>query len=177
MPEGSREAAILIATSWQALNRATQGKEETQLCDCTIVILFAGFFIESNLNDIIDRLGRTSDMKNFLKNDYPGLQDKLAWYYNEYVARKKAGSKKAFKNQKTYQKIRQKFPGFAEIYRFRNDISHGVINNVANSLEKTKILRQQAKDIVETLFEIADKAGHSIKRDTTYLQAIDFQRK
>ena len=48
MPEGTPDATILIANSWQALNRLKWEIEETEVCDCTIVLLFAGFYIETN---------------------------------------------------------------------------------------------------------------------------------
>jgi len=73
----SSHPPILIAISWQALNRALSGDPRTRLCDCTVVILFAGFFVEANLNDIVQRLGRKRDMLAFLQRPYPGLQDKL----------------------------------------------------------------------------------------------------
>jgi hypothetical protein len=86
----SRHPPILIAISWQALNRALSGRADTTLCDCTVVILFAGFYLEADLNDLIQRLGRTREMRASLKKQTPGLGDKLASFYNEYVARVKA---------------------------------------------------------------------------------------
>ena len=75
--------------------------------------------------------------------------------------------------EKFKEKLRGRFPGFDELCRFRNDISHGVINNSADSLEETKRLRQQAKDIVDDLFKIAEQsAGHTIPRMTNYYDAI-----
>jgi hypothetical protein len=46
VPEGTKHAAVLITTSWQALNRAVQGDHDARLCNCTVVILFAGFYDE-----------------------------------------------------------------------------------------------------------------------------------
>lgn len=82
MPEGSKHASILIATSWQALNRAIKGRKDTLICDCTIVILFASFFVESNLHYIIEEMNLKREMSNFLGKKYPGIQDKLGWHYN-----------------------------------------------------------------------------------------------
>ena len=176
MPEVNKDATILVATSWQALCRARNSTGETQLCDCTVVILFAGFFLEANLNEIIERLGLYNQMKKFLcpkKSKYePGLQPKLAWFYNEFVARQKASNQDQMYKNGIKRKIGRKFPGFAELHRFRNDISHGVINKTARSLQKTEGLRQQAKEIVDSLFEITERAGHDIPRDTTYWDAI-----
>lgn len=47
MPEGSEDATILIATSWQALKRAKAGDERTMITNCAVVIVFAGFFYRS----------------------------------------------------------------------------------------------------------------------------------
>lgn len=173
MPEGSGVAAILIATSWQALNRANLGNQNTLICDCTVLILFAGFFVESNLNYIIEELKMKKQMIRFLNNQkYPGLQDKLGWYYNQYVARSKATDKSQLYRLGIKSKLRRKFPGFAKLYRFRNDLSHGVINQSAKSLREAEQLRKQAKDIVAMLFEIASNAGHEIPRMVTYDEAI-----
>lgn len=172
MPEGSSDAAVLIATSWQALNRAAFGRQDTLLCDCTVVVLFVGFYVEANLNYIIDQLHETPKMRAFLGQPYPGLQDKLAWFYNEYLARRKATTRKAMFQAGAARKVRRRFPGFAALYRFRNDISHGVINRTARSLARSQRLRQQAKDIVNDLFAIAEKAGRSIPRDVNYYDAI-----
>ncbi len=172
MPEGSRDAAILIATSWQALNRAITGDEKTLVTDCTVLILFAGFFIEANLNDIIEKMNQIPQMTRFLKKRYPGLQDKLGWFYNEYVARAKATSGKQLYENGIEKKLRRKFPGFVKICRFRNDISHGVINQSASSLDEALNLRNQAKDIADSLFEIASRQGYEIPREVTYWEAI-----
>ncbi len=172
MPEVSKDAAILIATSWQALNRTIVRTDEARLCDCTVVILFAGFYIEANLNYIITFIGQKKQMTMFLNNSYPGLQDKLAWFYNQYVARQKDMNKKQLFRHGIKRKLRRKYSGFADLYRFRNDISHGVINQTANSTDKTHKLRQQAKDIVESLFDTIENAGHDIPRETTYWEAI-----
>ena len=172
MPEGGPHAPILIATSWQALNRALQGRPDTRLSNCTVVILFAGFYVEANLNYIIQRLHMTCRMKAFLNRPHPGLQDKLAWFYNEFVARSKAANRDALYNGGIETKVRARFSGFAKLYRFRNDLSHGVINRSADSLRETRHLRQQAIDMVADLFAIVQKHGHSIPRNATYYQAI-----
>jgi len=81
MAEGTKDAMILISTSWQALGRAIQRNPETLICDCTVVTLFASFFMEANLNYIIEKLNMKKEMIKFLNNNqYPGLQDKLGWF-------------------------------------------------------------------------------------------------
>jgi hypothetical protein len=94
MPEGSEDAALLIATSWQAFNHAIRGDEKTLITDCTVVILFAVFFIEANLDYLVEELNQKEQMLKFLSKDYPGLQDKLGWFYNEHVATDKTPNKK-----------------------------------------------------------------------------------
>jgi hypothetical protein len=168
----SRHPPILIAISWQALNRALSGRADTKLCDCTVVILFAGFYLEANLNDLIQRLGRTREMQAFLRKQHPGLGDKLAWFYNEYVARVKAVSKDDFKRKGVHRKVRTRFPGFAKLYRFRNDLAHGVVNSSAQSLTEAQRLRTQAKDIVRSLFKVAERRGHVLPQSTDYYRAI-----
>ena len=172
MPEGSRDAAILIATSWQALNRVISGNKQTRLADCTVVVLFASFFIEANLNYIIEEMGLANDMRNFLVKKHPGIQDKLGWFYNRFIARSKASNRSQLYQNGIKRKLRRKFPGFASLYKFRNDISHGVINKTASSKRETLKLRSQAKDIVAELFAIAAKHGYSIDRVITYDDAI-----
>ena len=179
MPEGSKDASILIATSWQALSRAFQNamndNGDALICDCTIIILFAGYFIESNLNNIIEKLNKTEDMKKYLgikKHKYPGMLGKFAWFYNQYVARAKASNKEQMYKNGVKGKLGRRFPGFNKIYNFRNDISHGRINRSVANLQDAIILRQQAADIVKELFRITEKAGHIIPRDIDYWTAI-----
>ncbi|HET6593995.1 MAG TPA: hypothetical protein VFG81_00125 [Anaerolineales bacterium] len=179
MPEASSDASILIAVSWQALNRTIQNDKETVVCDSTVVILFAAFFIEANLDHIIDKLGIKEEMLDFLYGKkrqgekYPGLQAKLGWFYNSFIE----NSPMATKNQKYKAGIRErlgeKFPGFEVIYEFRNKISHGEIQKTVANREDAEILRQQAKDIVNELFDIfTAKTGYNISRDVTYKNAI-----
>ena len=173
MAEGTKDAMILITTSWQALGRAIQRNPETLICDCTVVTLFASFFMEANLNFIIEKLNMKKEMIKFLNNNqYPGLQDKLGWFYNKFIGRNKARTKQELYDKGIKPKLRRRYPGFAALYRFRNDLSLGVINNTARSLPKVVKLRQQAKDIVDDLFDVALRAGYSIPRDTTYQEAI-----
>ena len=136
------------------------------------MLVFAGFYLEADLNDLVSRLGRESEMLAFLDRSNPGLQDKLAWFYNEYVARSRAKNRGELYRRGIKAKLRRRFPGFAELYRFRNDVAHGVVNRNAKSLPKTQRLRAQAKDISRALFEIAGGHGHRFKPSTDYYKAI-----
>jgi hypothetical protein len=173
MAEGSKDAMILITTSWQALGRASLSIPESTICDCTVVTLFASFFIEANLNYIIEKLHMKKEMVKFLNNNrYPGVQDKLAWFYNKFIAKVKSKTKNELFDKGIKSKLRRRYPGFATLYRFRNDLSHGVINDTARSLPKVVELRQQAKVIVDDLFDVVTRAGYRISRDVTYQRAI-----
>jgi hypothetical protein len=173
MPEGSRSAAILIATSWQALGRATRGGQDTRISDCSVMILFAGIYIEATLDYIVAKMKKKHQMIKFLGGkEYPGMQDKLGWYYNEFVAKSRAANKKQLYAVGIKRKLRRKLPGFAKLYKFRNDLSHGVINSSAKSVQDAQKLRNHAKAIVAELYEIAASAGYDVPRVTTYQQAI-----
>jgi hypothetical protein len=172
MPEGTREASVLIATSYQALNRELAGSRETRIADCTVLILFAGFYIEATLNYIANKTGKSKEMASFLGRPYPGMQDKLGWFYNEFIARSKASTKKQLYDNGIEQKLRRKFPGFARLYRFRNDISHGKINASATSVATAKVLRRRAKNLVGLLYAIPSRKGYKVPRLITYRAAI-----
>lgn len=58
MPEISKDASILIGISWQALKRAEKGDDRTKISDCPVAMVFAGFFIEANLNQLIEVLDK-----------------------------------------------------------------------------------------------------------------------
>ena len=172
MPEASVDATLLIATSWQALKRVRAGDQRTEICNCSIVIVFAAFFIEANLNHIIHSMNADAAMRRFLGLRHPGLQDKLAWLYNEHVARAKARTRPELYDGGIEQKLQRKFPGFLRIYRFRNDVSHGTIDTSAAKPENAERLRLQAKAIVDELFEVARKAGYPLVRSIPYEVAI-----
>jgi hypothetical protein len=167
MAEATQDATLLIATSWQALGRAETGDERTIICNCTVSIVFAGFFIEANLNHIIEEMNETEAMNQYLRKDRPGLQGKLAWFYSSHIAESQYTDKREI-----YLKLRDHFPGFGEIYDFRNSISHGVIDRAKANPDDAKRLREMAKTIVDELFEAAKRAGHDIHRGVTYEVAI-----
>ena len=179
MPEASSDATILIAISWQALNRTIRNDEETMVCDSTVVILFAAFFIESNLNYIVDKLERKEELLGFLYGKkrrgkkYPGLQDKLSWFYNFFIQSSPAVNRDQMYNNEIKEKVRDNFPGFDEIYEFRNKISHGEVQKTIANRKDAERLRQQAKDIVNELYRlVATTTGLNISRDVTYKDTI-----
>jgi hypothetical protein len=173
MPEGSKDAKVLIDISFQALERAKKVDESIQIFDCTVALVFAGFFIEANLNQIIKVLEKKQEMIAFLNNNQnPGLQGKLAWFYKSYIAEPKLNSEKV-EMKDLYDKLRVKFPGFDQIHKFRNDISHGNIDSSVANLVNTEKLRLSAKSIVDELFRIAEQStGQTIPRTVTQNDAI-----
>ena len=177
MSEGSEHAAILIAVSFQALNRALKANQDTLLTDSTVLILFAGFYVEATLNHILISIGK--DIKAFPISEkkpqgkvQPGLQDKLAWFYNEFIEDPKATNWNEMRKKRIYNKLATSFLGFSELLAFRNDLSHGIINETAKSLLTARRLRQQAKDLAGQLYTIAAKNGYDVPRLVTYQDAI-----
>lgn len=180
MPEVSDNAAIFIATSFQAFKRAEMGDKLTAISNCAVALVFAGFYLEENLDVIISKLKKYDELRTFFgyKKDRPiAMLFKLAWFYNCYVAKSKASKDILLKKSKTgkyliLKKLDKKFPGFNKLYHFRNDIAHGKINSLAN-FEDTEILRQQAKNIAAELLEIANRyINKPITRTITYMEAV-----
>lgn len=179
MPEGTSDAAILIATSFQALNRVIQDNPETVVCDSTVVILFSAFFIEANLNYIIHALNQEEEMLDFLYgkgrrgDKHPGLQHKLKWFYSKFVDPSFLDKENKVQESEIIEKLETTFPGLKKIYEFRNKISHGkIVLSFANRKDAEE-MRQQAKNIVDKLYNIVSpKTGLEISRDITYKNAI-----
>ena len=163
---------MLIAIRHQALTRAHRSTRETRVSDCTVPILFAGFYLEATLNYIIDQMGETGRMHAFFGQRALGLHNKLAWIYNEHVARNRATSKGHLYSAAIDAKLRRRFPGFGALHRFRNGISHGEINPSARSLKRALKLRSQAKSLVNDLYRISSGAGFHIPRLKTYGDAV-----
>ena len=121
-------------------------------------------------------LCKIEEVTVFLKNQLPGLQDKLAWFYNEFVAEPRLESRNDGM-KKLHTELGAKFPGLEEIYEFHNKISHGKIDLIAANLADAERLRVQAKSIVNELFKIAELAtGQEIPRAITYDDAIAWQQ-
>ena len=177
MFEGSEHAAILIAVSFQALNRAMKGNQDTLLTDCTVLVLFAGLYVEATLNHIFESIGK--DIKEFpISEEKPqgkmqlGLQDKLAWFYNAFIEDPRAANWNEIRKRQINAKLEGMFPGFSELLAFRNDLWLGMINESAKSLITAQRLRQQAKDLIGRLYNIAAEEGYNVPRLVTYGDAI-----
>jgi hypothetical protein len=162
MPESSGAAAILIATSWQAFVRGHAGDKETEICNSIVIIVFAGFFIEANLNYIIEQIDPAAYKE---LDDGKGLTSKLKWFYRSQNS-----------SSITTEDLDQEFPGFSRIRKFRNDIAHGKIDHTLTNITAAESLRMQAKAIVDKLFAIVEKSGRKLDRLTTYKMAIETAR-
>jgi len=166
MPEATYDATFLVTISHQAMQRACDGDQLTQPFDCIVVIIFAGFYIEANLNYIIKNIGRNKDLYKYFNRQNLGLGQKLAWFYNEYIARKKAEKVEDLgKNGlNIYRKMSKKFHGIGEIRRYRNLISHGKVDTIGLNILTADHLRQRAIDITNDLYKIAKSNGFEMKR-------------
>ena len=176
MPESTDNAMILITISYQALLRAKKPNNDDVIADCTVAILFAAYFIEANINYLIEFLGRKQEVNKFYNNNNPdrqgtfGLLKKLAWFYNSFLEPNEEDKKE---KKILYQKTKSKFLGLAEILNFRDNTSHGDISPIIANVKYAETLRNHAKDIVSILFSITrEKTGKKIPRVIRYSDAI-----
>jgi hypothetical protein len=177
MSEGSKDAAILIAVSYQALMRALENDEERLFTDCTVMLLFAGYYVEASLNYILDTTGK--DIKAFPVSancshgkSILGLYHKLSFFYNEFISNSRVSNWADLQRNIGEQLLDKTFPGYGALRDFRNDVSHGVINLSALDFEVAKSIRLQAKALVNHLYKVTEAKGYTIERLTTYKKAI-----
>ena len=172
MAEATEDAVFLIATSYQALGRASTGNDQTMLCNCTVVLVFAAFFVEANLSHILDVMDDYENMRRDVGIRHPGLYPKLAWFYNKWIARSASMNKETLYAPEYQEQVYAHFPGLRELVNFRNDVAHGkIMRPLANATDAPR-LRQAAKAAVDRLFRIAGDAGHDIPRAITYQMAV-----
>jgi hypothetical protein len=178
MPEVNEAAAMHIATSYQAHVRAMNANQFTEVCNCTVSILFSAFYIEESLNFIIEKLGKSKALDEFCGNNQSGLFKKIVWFYDNYVTKSKHlkfgdlySKKDEKRGEENKKELEIRFPGINRINDFRDGVAHGIINKAINCDEED-YLRQCAKNIVSELIEIANRENGQITRTTTYLEAI-----
>ncbi len=131
MPEATKDAMLLITTSYQALKR-THTQEpaivSTTAVDCISIIVFMGFYIEASLNYAIDTMGKRENLKEFVGEDDNniGLGKSIAWSYNEFIAKPeiKVQTIQDFTDAMHKEK-NDYFDGIKGIKEFRNNIAHG----------------------------------------------------
>jgi hypothetical protein len=166
MPEVTSDATLIIATSWQALGRAESGDERASICNCTVIIVFAAFFLEANLNHFIEKAAGKEGVPR-PPGEHDGLTPKVAWVYTAFVAKQPITD-----SRELLRRLESEFPGFTEIREFRNGVSHGIINREAATLANAKRLRLAAKDMVNHLLEIAKENHIAIERGVEYEMAV-----
>ena len=175
MPEVSNNAAIFIAQSWQAQKRAEYYERDLRYCNSIVCLIFACFYLEETLNVIKEQDGNKKNHLDFLDNiKNPGLFQKMCWFYNSYISEIPVEKYKQFVG-KDFHKImgllNDEFENFDKLYNFRNNLSHGKINNnIAKNFGLVLELRQSAKDIVENLLS---KANLQHIRNVKYKTAVN----
>ncbi len=173
MAEVSDNAAIFIATSFQAMERAKFGiPPDSVTVNLMIALVFLGFYLEENLDVIITRLNRNDELREFY-NDKKGkkkfgLLSKFVWFYNSYIATSKLEkSSNSFMDDLVIN-LEVRFPGFEKIYTFRNPVSHGKIKH-SLSIPDVYSFRESAKAITSDLLEIVNqKEGVLIEKNINY---------
>lgn len=184
MAEVSDNAAIFIATSYQAMERAKLDfPPNTETVNLMIALVFLGFYLEENLDVIITKLNKYDELKEF-SNDKGGkkkfgLLNKFGWFYNFYIA---TSSSKLEKSNPSFMNalvgnLDARFPGFEKIYAFRNPVSHGKIKH-SLSIPDVNTPRERAKVITDELLEIINqKEGIVIEKSISYTDAfINFEK-
>jgi hypothetical protein len=178
MAEVSDNAAIFIATSFQAIERAKFGIPlNSETVNLMVSLVFLGFYLEENLDVIIDRLNKRHELKELFGNRESGLKNKFVWFYNSYIALDKLKKFNKLSMDDLLKNLEARFPGFEKIYAFRNPVSHGKIKH-SLSISEVNALRERAKAITSELLEIIDKKeGVVIEKNIDYMDAfINFEK-
>jgi len=178
MAEVSDNASIFIATSFQAIDRAKFGfPPNSETVNLMVSLVFLGFYLEENLDVIIDRLNKRNELKELFGNREAGLKNKFGWFYNSYIAPCKLKKSDKLFMDDLLKNLEAKFPGFEKIYTFRNPVSHGKIKH-SLSIPDVYALRERAKAITSELLEIVNqKEGILIEKNIDYKDAlINFEK-
>lgn len=179
MAEVSDNAAIFIATSFQAMERAKFGiPPNSETVNLMVSLVFLGFYLEENLDVIIEKLNKRGELVKLFGEKEFGLKYKFGWFYNSYIAPSKLEkSTKLFMNN-LVKNLDARFQGFEKIYNFRNPVSHGKIKH-SLSIPDVYKLRERAKFITSELLEIiSQKEGVVIKKNISFKDAfINFDKK
>jgi hypothetical protein len=182
MAEVSDNAAIFIATSFQAMEQAKFGiPRDSVTVNLMIALVFLGFYLEENLDVIITRVNRDGELREFF-NDKKGkknfgLLNKFGWFYNSYIAPSKLEKSSNLFMDDLVTNLEARFPGFEKIYTFRNPVSHGKIQH-SLSIPDVYTLRERAKAITSELLEIVNhKEEVLIEKNINYKDAfINFDK-
>jgi hypothetical protein len=185
MAEGNPDTAILVAISFQAMQRLKHlPREDTRVADTTVMLFFAAVYLEGTVDYIVGAYGKKRSMFKFLyprgrgRHQHPGLKQKLAWLHNACIAQD--GDRCNSRSMLTYRKIgarlRYMFPGFRKLNDFRNTVGHGRVLEV--SFGEALALRKETKATVDRLYDAAeDEWSKPIERITTYRAATEALKK
>jgi hypothetical protein len=170
--EVSKDAMWLITVSWQALKRAEREEVEKdevgRICDCTVVLAFAGFFVEATLAHIIEALGEWEKMLEFLdmhKTPFPTptLFNRFQWFYNKRLSNTPVAKKSQLPARDEMMTLLEaEFPGIRTLFEFRNSVAHGTMHKVVLDLGQTVELRKKAKAIASKLRETASAGSKTL---------------
>jgi len=173
MAEVSDNASIFIATSFQAMERAKFGiPHNSETVNLMVSLVFLGFYLEENLDVIINRLNKNNELIELFGKKEFGLKYKFGWFYNSYIA-----SSKLIKSNKLFmdgllKNLEARFPGLEKIYTFRNPVSHGKIKH-SLTIPDVYLLRDRAKAITDELLEIVNqKERVMIEKNVDYMDAL-----
>jgi len=158
MPEVDANTSILIAMSYQAMQKIEDPRPEISIPNSVSTILFMGFFIESNLNYLLKEIEGKEER-------YGGLIPKLNKFHS--LTSRSAADKKLSADE-----LDNFYPGIKRMKEFRNSIAHGTVLSFTEYIRDVDGMRQQAKDIADNLFNRAKAIGHDILRETKYVDAI-----
>jgi hypothetical protein len=189
MAEGNPDTAILVAISFQAMQRLKRQSEETRVADTTVMLLFAALYLEGTIDYIVSFSGKNRRMITFLnplpkskkkskkrrRRFLPGLRLKLTWFHNECIAANRCPGRVSLK-PKIGSRLRRMFPDFRVLNAFRDSVAHGHIHEIDPA--RAKDIRGERKDVVNRLYDAAEaKWGTHVDRITTYDAAIRTLRK
>jgi len=170
--EVNKDAMWLITVSWQALKRAegeeVEKDEVGRICDSTVILAFAGFYVEATLSHIIEALGEYENMIEFLDIHTttfptPTLFNRFQWFYNKYISSAPVSKKSQLPARGEMMRLLDvEFPGIMTLLEFRNSVAHGTMHKVVLDLGQTLNLRKKAKEIASKLRETASAKGGTL---------------
>ena len=162
MAEVSENAALLLATSYQAFQRIDTSDFGEKVCASAVTIIFACIYLEQSIDVIINKLKVKNRMKREVKqatnHNQPSLLEKYIWFCNEYFLEEKDKVKEPFKRNRRKEyiftsQLDEIIQDFNLLRNLRNDISHGKIDKILPHLNKITELRQSAKNIVSNALD------------------------
>lgn len=177
MLEISESAALLIAMSYQSFQRAEQERPELFFSNAALCMVTTAFYIEETLISIIGIKGWATKPNNTVAK-FRGLLPMMIFFMNKFPTKfidPPWTKSEEFNSKEALEFIDGTFPGFSQLLYFRNSICHGDLTGSRSqkpatilNIDKLSELRQNAKQIVNSLLEISEVEG---KRTVSYQKA------